>query len=354
MVPTYFGSALTLRCSTCQSVTSHLTTETKQVTDPSCYVLFPLHSNFHPLPILEAFGRQDEDLELSGFLAWTTAPWSLLSSAGIVLHPKEEYALISQKASRRCIIVSKNIFCHNFQFFLEQWMAPGSTVDSFTPQDFILGSLSGAQLQALVGTVGNPLDSSLPLPILVSDSVRVSSGTGIVHIVPGCSEADYHIGRQNALAVTCPLDKLAKFKRNFGPFPEVRELAVHEASSWVLSKLADLDRLVCEQPVVHGQAHCSECSSRLYFRLCERWFCDVDSGLIDNLTRSLDTSEFLPKRHKKAVLGLFSAWKFSTTGLCISSKSSHSQRVSIPALLCTACGFGFTSERFVVFGPEKF
>jgi isoleucyl-tRNA synthetase len=212
-----------------------------------------------------------EGWSFSGFLVWTTSPWSLVASEGVVINPKEKYLLV-RNSDKRCLVVSQYIFGTNFSFFRDHWIGEEpSTADS---SEFVLGVLTGAEI-ARFASVGHPLDPVRPLSLILSESVKISTGTGLLHIVPGCCDPDYKLGIERGLRVACPLDANAKINRNFGDFPELRGFSVEEASAWVLEDVKGSERLVATEPVVHGQPHCLDCGTRLYFKICDRWFFDL-------------------------------------------------------------------------------
>eukprot|EP01127_Copromyxa_protea_P020614 TRINITY_DN6917_c0_g1_i1.p1 TRINITY_DN6917_c0_g1~~TRINITY_DN6917_c0_g1_i1.p1 ORF type:complete len:978 (-),score=175.82 TRINITY_DN6917_c0_g1_i1:12-2945(-) len=342
-------------CSTCERVVSHLESESIQVNDTSCFVLFPHFGSSASL--LEVFGQQNfqnqnfETLDFQGFLVWTTTPWSLVASEGIVLHPKETYLLV-RNTLNRCLVVSKSLFSSNPNLFLEHWIKSGSlkpegiSGEDPSPSDFVLGSLTGAEISPLA-KVASPLDPTRALSLLLSETVKISSGTGVLHIAPGCCDPDYKLGIKHGLNIWCPLDKKSKFRSDLEVFTCLRGASVNEASTWVLSELSKSQRLIFSESISHGQAHCFECKSRIFFRICNRWFFDLKSGtLLDNVLHTLDvSSECHPKRLKKKFVASVQAWKHvSAEGFCASHNCPSGSGVRVPALVCNSCDHAVASK----------
>src|SRR6202008_4736765 len=101
--------------------------------------------------------------------------------------------------------------------------------------------------------------------------VGATTGTGIVHIAPGCGKEDFLLGKEQGLPPVAPLDDSGTFLPGFGDL--TRKSAVDPATTdWIVTDLKQKDRLLAEERYPHSYPHCWRCKTELLFRLVDEWF----------------------------------------------------------------------------------
>jgi isoleucyl-tRNA synthetase len=294
----------------------------KQVAHRSVFVKFPLR------------GRPGESL-----LVWTTTPWTLSSNVGAAVNPELPYLKVRQKGE--IYYVGKTAFTAKRS---EEEPAPDEVdVEHDQPEQGkkgapprlknieqlfkekakegfeILGELQGAEM---VGwTYDGPFDE-LPaqahpagFPSVLADVVRrqqwapddpakaahrvvawkevgATTGTGIVHIAPGCGKEDFQLGKEQGLPPIAPLDDAGVFLPGFG-WLEGMSAVDSTTADKILDDLRQKGRLFAGELYPHSYPHCWRCKTELLFRLVDEWFIDMKwrSEIMD-VTRQV---KFLPE-----------------------------------------------------------
>src|SRR4029079_13041307 len=153
------------RCGT--SISAHeLHGHYEERTDPSLYVRFPL---------------LDRDGEW--IVVWTTTPWTLPANVAAAVNPEAEYGLLENG----------------------EWVAC-----ALFPDERFTRVVKGAELVGLRYT--GPFDTLAPggaveHRVIPWDDVALDTGTGIVHIAPGCGGEDFELSKVHDLPVLAPVDE---------------------------------------------------------------------------------------------------------------------------------------------------
>jgi isoleucyl-tRNA synthetase len=200
------------------------------------------------LPIL---GRADTYL-----LAWTTTPWTLPANVALAVHADLVYEEVAAVGRRYYVAAEART--------------------RFPGLRDVRARLAGAELVGLRYT--GPFDE-LPAQrgiehrVVAWEAVSPAEGTGIVHIAPGCGEADFELGRRHGLAAVAPLDESGVYVDGFGALSGTavagaapRVLAALEAKGWVYGRASHR----------HRYPTCWRCREELVFRLVDEWFIRAD------------------------------------------------------------------------------
>jgi len=293
----------------------------KQVASKSVFVKFPLRD------------RLGESL-----LVWTTTPWTLSSNVGAAVNPELAYLKVRQKGE--VYYVGKTAFTaargdeeaaedevevdvdrsqgkkekpHRLKTIEQLFKEKGK--EGFE----IVGEVSGTEM---VGwTYDGPFDD-LPAqahpagyPEALAEVVRrqhwapevsakdahrvvawkevgATTGTGIVHIAPGCGKEDFQLGKEVGLPPVAPLDDAGVFLTGFGWLTGLAAVDPHTADR-ILEDLKTRGRFFASELYGHSYPHCWRCKTELLFRLVDEWFIDMKwRGEIMDVTRQVD---FLPE-----------------------------------------------------------
>ena len=275
----------------------------KQVSHKSVFVKFPLRE------------RPGECL-----LVWTTTPWTLSSNVGAAVNPELTYLKVRHKGEVH--YVGKTAFTAPRGD--EEALADEVEIDvEHTPgrkeaphrlksieQHFkekskegfeIVGEVSGAEM---VGWAYDGPFDELPaqahpagFPHELAEVVRrqnwapavsakdvhrvvawkevgATTGTGIVHIAPGCGKEDFHLGKEVGLPPVAPLDDAGVFLPGFGWLEGLSAVDPATADR-VIDDLKTKNRLFAYELYGHSYPHCWRCKTELLFRLVDEWFINM-------------------------------------------------------------------------------
>ncbi len=106
------------------------------------------------------------------------------------------------------------------------------------------------------------------------DEVALDTGTGIVHIAPGCGGEDFELSRVHDLPVLTPVDEAGRFYPEYGWLHGSRHA---EAADQIVGDLGDRGLLVARRaPTSTRYPFCWRCHTPLIFRISDDWFIAVD------------------------------------------------------------------------------
>ena len=107
--------------------------------------------------------------------------------------------------------------------------------------------------------------------VMAWKDVGETEGTGIVHIAPGCGQADFELGKENQLPPIAPLDDAGCFHPGFGTLAGKNAVEASTADA-VFELLKSRDLLFATERYVHRYPHCWRCKTELLYRLVDEWF----------------------------------------------------------------------------------
>ena len=200
--------------------------------DPSLYVRFPL---------LE---RGEEAL-----VVWTTTPWTLPANVAAAVNPDAEYGLLENR----------------------DWVAV-----ALFPDETFTKRIRGEELVGL--RYQGPFDTLAPGAevehrVISWTDVDLATGTGIVHIAPGCGAEDFELSKEHDLPVLAPVDESGRFYAEYG---WLHGLSTVEAADQIVGDLDDRGLLVRAETYEHSYPFCWRCHTPLIFRVSDDWFIAVD------------------------------------------------------------------------------
>src|SRR4051812_41045841 len=217
--------------------------------DPSLYVRFAL---------------VDRDSEW--IVVWTTTPWTLPANVAAAVNPDAEYGLLENG----------------------EWVAC-----ALFPEETFTQVVKGSELVGL--RYAGPFDtlepgSQVEHRVIPWDDVALDTGTGIVHIAPGCGGEDFELSKVNDLDVLTPVDESGRFYPEYG---WLHGLSTGEAAEQIVGDLGDRGLLVRAETAEHSYPFCWRCHTPLIFRLSDDWFIAVDE-LRQQLLDANATVEWTP------------------------------------------------------------
>lgn len=223
-----------IRCGT--SLSQHeLADSYREMIHPSIFVKFPLKD------------RKDEFL-----VVWTTTAWTLPANVSAAVHPDLEYLKV--KRSEKIYYFSKGV---------QNLLGTG---------DVLLDTLKG---EKLIGweyeTPFNylPVQKGIKHKVIPWKDVGEAEGSGIVHIAPGCGEADNALGKEYNLPEIAPLDEGGNYVENFDWLTGKN---VREVVEPIIADLEKREFIYKIEKISHRYPVCWRCREELVFRLVSEWF----------------------------------------------------------------------------------
>ena len=168
--------------------------------DPSLFVRFPLL-----------------DREGEWIVVWTTTPWTLPANVAAAVNPSADYGLLENGEWVAVALLPEETFTQVVQGRRARRLRYTGPFDALEP---------GAQVEHRV---------------IPWDDVAIDTGTGIVHIAPGCGGEDFELSKVHDLDVLAPVDEAGRFYPDFG---WLHGLSTVEAADQIIGDLGDRGLLV--------------------------------------------------------------------------------------------------------------
>ena len=230
------------RCGTALSEHEIATEGYKEIEHTSIYIRFPLKD------------RPNEYL-----MVWTTTPWTLTSNVLAAVHPDFTYVKVKQDNDIYYMI--KNLT---------------DVVLKTKGKYEILEEMKGKALEGWEYT--GPFDDldvqqGIKHKIILWEEVSDTTGSGIVHIAPGCGKEDFILGKEYNVPAIAPLDDAGNYIEGFN---WLTGRNVEEVTDEILMDLKKRGILYKKDKILHRYPVCWRCGSELVFRLVDEWYISMD------------------------------------------------------------------------------
>ena len=176
-------------------------------------------------------------------LVWTTTPWTLTSNVLLAINPKFEYVKYYQGDD---------------VLYLAKIAADRLGLTEYEVID--ASDLVNLEYESLYNI---PPQKNVRHFITTWDEVNPEEGTGVVHIAPGCGQADFELGKKLGVDMIAPLDPTGHFLNNYG---ELSGKYAHSVNDIVINYLKRKNLLFKTEPVTHRYPHCWRCKTKCLFR----------------------------------------------------------------------------------------
>ncbi len=263
------------------------------VTDKSVYVFFKLKTE----------GKKEEYV-----LAWTTTPWTLSSNVLLAVNPELGYV--------KTDIDGKTVY-------LGEDSAKRLNLKDVEAID--VKELVGREYESLFDI---PAQEGIRHSVVEWDQVDSKTGSGVVHIAPGCGQEDFELGQKLGADIISPLDSTGHFTNGFG---SLDGKYAHDVADEVIEDLEKMGLLYKTEEYSHSYPHCWRCHTKCLFKLEDNWFLDV-LKIKDELKEAAKEVEWLPDYAGKRMQG----WLDSMGNWMISRKRFYG--LALPFYECEECG----------------
>ena len=214
----------------------------REVEDDSLFARFPLR------------GRPGEYL-----LVWTTTPWTLAANVAAAVNPGLPYVKVDQGGASLWLAKSR------LDAVASQ--GPFEVVEERAGSDLVGWAYDGPfdDLEAVAAA----REAHRVIPWA---EVSEATGTGIVHIAPGCGKEDFDLGKEFGLPIVSPIDESGVYLPGFGALTGV---AAGDVAPMVTDALREKGLFHKAERYRHDYPHCWRCATPLLFRAVDEWYIDM-------------------------------------------------------------------------------
>lgn len=227
-------------------------------------------------------------------LAWTTTPWSTLSTMGLAVGPEHTYVKVRVN-DEELIFVKDRL----------EFVMQGFEEDQYEVVEEFKG-------EALVGTDYQPIaDFYLEVPevansdrvykVYGTDYVEVEEGTGLVTINGAYGEIDMEAAKANDLPILLDVGMDGEFTELSGKYAG---MYVKDAESVLIKDMLAAGMIWRTEKYKHSYPHCWRCDTPLLNYATKSWFVSVEK-IKDKMLAANEQIHWVPEHLK---YGRFGKW----------------------------------------------
>jgi len=254
------------------------------------------------------FKLKNKDKKEEYVLAWTTTPWTLSSNVLLAVNPELGY--VKTKIDDKTVYLGAD---------------SAKRLGLNDIEEIDIKELVGKEYESLLDI---PAQKGIKHSIVEWDLVDSKTGSGVVHIAPGCGQEDFELGQQLGADIISPLDSTGHFTEGFG-FLDGKY--AHDVADEVIEDLKKQGLLYKTEDFTHSYPHCWRCNTKCLFKLEDNWFIDV-LKIKDELKEAAKDVKWLPDYAGKRMQG----WLDSMGNWMISRKRFYG--LALPFYECEKCG----------------
>ncbi|WP_125980250.1 isoleucine--tRNA ligase [Loigolactobacillus iwatensis] len=208
------------------------------------------------------------------FVVWTTTPWTIPASEGVVVAADYDYSVVQPAGETRQFVVATELV---------------ATVAEKAGWEDVqtVKTIKGKDMERM--TARHPFYDR-ELLVMLGDYVTLDSGTGLVHTAPGLGDDDYNTGKRYGLDILSPVDAQGKLTAEA---PGFEGLFYEEANKLALKKVSDAGLLLKQEPYLHSYPMDWRTKKPVIFRSTPQWFASVDA-FRDQILAAIKEVRFLP------------------------------------------------------------
>ncbi len=258
----YRGAKPVYWCFDCGSSLAEFEIEYADKPSPTVDVAFPAAD---PAALAAAFGLPA--LSKRAFaVIWTTTPWTLPANQALNLNPALVYALVDTERGLLLLAEALVDKC------LARWSLQGSVVATALGEKFA----GLAFWHPLADTHEGYRRQS---PVYLADYATAEDGTGIVHSAPAYGVEDFNSCVAHGLHHDDILNPVQGDGRYAADLPLFGGLNIWKANPRIVEVLAQSDRLLGTDKLLHSYPHCWRHKTPVVYRAAAQWFVRMDEGV---------------------------------------------------------------------------
>ncbi|MFH0770240.1 MAG: class I tRNA ligase family protein [Candidatus Peregrinibacteria bacterium] len=225
-------------------------------------------------------------------LAWTTTPWSTLSTMGLSVLSKATYVKV--QVGEECIICVKDRM-PDVMKGVEKY----EVIDEFKGKDLV--GLKYEHIAPWYRDIPEVRENKNVHRVFAGDYVEVTEGTGIVTINGSYGEIDMEAAKKNKLPIVMDVAMDGHFTLLAGPY---EGLYVKDAEKKIIEDCAAQGLVWRKESYTHSYPHCWRCETPLLNYATSSWFVNVEKIKERLLTANAKT-EWVPANIRD---GRFGKW----------------------------------------------
>ena len=225
-------------------------------------------------------------------LAWTTTPWSTLSTMGLSIKPDAAYVKV--RAGDEHLIMTKGRVDA-----IMKGTEPYEVVEEF-PGKKLVGK-EYEHIAPWYGEIPEVKKNPRVYHIFAADYVDPSEGTCIVTINGSYGEIDMEAARKNKLPIVMDVNMSGHFGKEAGPYAG---MSVEDAEKKLIEDMKKKGLVWRKETYRHSYPHCWRCDTPLLNYATNSWFVSVEKIKDDLLAANAET-EWVPAHIRD---GRFGKW----------------------------------------------
>ena len=255
----------------------------QKITDNSIYVKFPVKQN-------------NEILENTYFLVWTTTPWSLVGNMGLGVNLNLNYFLIKFKEEK--YFIAENLVESNFKEF--------ELINVFTGKE-IINNFCYQNIYSLLDQV-----DEIDYKFYSGDFITDTAGTGIVHLAPMFGDEDFKTINNKDLPIF--LDINLNFNINYPELEITQGKFLLDIEVPVIINLKKRNLLFKKKKIQHDYPMCWRTDTKLIYYATTSWFLNV-TKIKDDLVKCVKQINWHPN---EVAENRFNNWVKNAKDWCLS------------------------------------
>lgn len=212
-------------------------------------------------------------------LAWSTTPWTKITTTALAINPKFTYVKVKFEDSFYVLAKTtlEKVFADKKYEIVEETLGQNLVGMKYVPHYDFFEKEDGKKCFEIVG----------------GDFVTDDEGTGVVTVAP-YGEEDLKIMNEQNIQIVMHVDDEGKFTKNV---PNWAGVYYSKANSLINEDLNKRGLLFDEKPITHSVATCWRCHERLIYAPQNAWYVDIQK-LKPELIKNNENVNWTPSHFK--------------------------------------------------------